>query len=772
MKKLILSLSAVLLLASPLTAQRLVEDNFDQLRVQYTTPQVDVKAADYLKLQIEGFALGGEVGAPALPMLNTMLTVPFCDEMTVVVENAIYDTVQLPAGIVMPLQPSQSKSDRNKPEFQLNEELYATDAFYGRPLASVEPVGVGRDRNYALLTFAPVSINPVSGKMIVCRSADITVRYVGADVERTMEVYSRYHTSAFSLGNTFNKLFATPKEVRTEAPVRMLIVAGRALQCHAITEFANWKRTQGMMVDVIYTESGTSASSIANQIKNYYTDATEEAPAPTYLLLIGDVAQLKAHNSRLSNSGWSGPDNDHITDLYYATWTDGDIIPDCYWGRFSATDTNTLRGIIDKTIYYERYEFDNDDYLATGILVAGVDGGYSGDNGYTFGDPNMDYVASFYVNADNGFQNVYYYKNNTGYAPNGITITGSSQASSTASILRARYNEGAGWINYTAHGNWDSWSDPSFTVSQVNIMSNNGMPSFMIGNCCLSNKFEKTTCFGEALLRKGNRAGAIGYIGGTNSTYWYEDFYWSVGVRNNISNTMTPQYNANNKGMYDCLFHTHNEAQSLWATTASQMVVTGNMAVQGSSSSAAMKQYYWEIYELMGDPSLMPWLGKARTMSNAWATRANDTEVVVYVTPGSYVALVSDNGDSLALQSATFAGADGAVRLAATANLNQCFISVTAQNYKPVKIQCSTLGLNAAEGAAATISPNPASGRCEVSAEGLREVTVLNLMGQTMGSQRAAADRCTLSLDRFQPGLYLLRLTTAGGTSVKKLVVK
>lgn len=772
MKKLILSLSAVLLLASPLTAQRLVEDNFDQLRVQYSTPKVDVKAADYLKLQIEGFALGGEVGAPALPMLNSMLTVPFCDEMTVVVENAIYDTVQLPAGIVMPLQPSQSKSDRNKPEFQLNEELYATDAFYGRPLASVEPVGVGRDRNYALLTFAPVSINPVSGKMIVCRSADITVRYVGADVERTMEVYSRYHTSAFSLGNTFNKLFATPKEVRTEAPVRMLIVAGRALQCHAITEFANWKRTQGMMVDVIYTESGTSASSIANQIKNYYTDATEEAPAPTYLLLIGDVAQLKAHNSRLSNSGWSGPDNDHITDLYYATWTDGDIIPDCYWGRFSATDTNTLRGIIDKTIYYERYEFDNDDYLATGILVAGVDGGYSGDNGYTFGDPNMDYVASFYVNADNGFQTVYYYKNNTSYAPNGITITGSSQASSTASILRARYNEGAGWINYTAHGNWDSWSDPEFSVSQVNIMSNNGMPSFMIGNCCLSNKFEKATCFGEALLRKGNRAGAIGYIGGTNSTYWYEDFYWSVGVRSNISNTMTPQYNANNRGMYDNLFHTHNESLSNQAVTAGQMVMAGNMAVQGSSSTGTnFKQYYWEIYELMGDPSLMPWLGKAETM-NVWASRVNAHEVMVYVVPGSYVALVSDNGDSLALQSAAFAGTDGVVRLAATANLNQCFISVTAQNYKPYKVQCSTLGLTDAEATEVSVSPNPASGRCEVVAEGLREVTVINLMGQTMGSQRAADGRCTLSLDGIQPGLYLLRLDTDNGSSVKKLVVK
>ena len=772
MKKLIINLSALLLLAAPLSAQQLLVDNFNELKVQYVTPEVGVKASDYINLSIEGYTLGGEVGKPALPMQSTMLTVPFCEGMEVVVENAVYDQVDLPAGIVMPRQPSQSKSDRNKPKFQMDTALYSTDAYYGRPLASIEMLGTGRDRNYALLTFSPVAVNPVSGKMIVCRSADITVRYVGADVERTMEVYNRYHTSAFSLGNTFNKLFATPKAVRTEAPVRMLIVAGRTLQCHAINEFANWKRTQGMMVDVLYTESGTSATAIANQIKGYYTDATDEAPAPTYLLLIGDVAQLKAHNSRLSNGGWSGPDNDHITDLYYATWTDGDILPDCYWGRFSATDTTTLRGIIDKTLYYERYEFANDDYLATGILVAGVDGGYSGDNGYTFGDPNMDYAASFYVNAANGFQTVYYYKNNTSYAPNGITVTGSSQASNASSILRARYNAGAGWVNYTAHGNWDSWSDPEFSVSQVNIMSNNGMPSFMIGNCCLSNKFEKATCFGEALLRKGNRAGAIGYIGGTNSTYWYEDFYWSVGVRSNISNTMTPQYNANNRGMYDNLFHTHNESLSNQAVTAGQMVMAGNMAVQGSSSTGTnFKQYYWEIYELMGDPSLMPWLGKAKTM-DCQVLRLAGNELKVSAVPGAYVAVVRNSGDSLALQDAAFVGTDGVVRFNAISNLNQCFVSISAQNYKPVKVQCNTLGVSSAEAAEVTVSPNPATDRCLVEAEGLRHVTLLNVMGQQLQSVDVQGDSHTLDLGGLQAGLYLLRLDTGSGNVVRKLVVK
>ena len=40
----------------------------------------------------------------------------------------------------------------------------------------------------------------------------------------------------------------------------------------------------------------------------------------------------------------------------------------------------------------------------------------------------------------------------------------------------------------------------------------------MIGNCCITNQFESTTCFGEALLREPNK-GAQGYIGSTQLNF-------------------------------------------------------------------------------------------------------------------------------------------------------------------------------------------------------------------------------------------------------------
>ena len=51
--------------------------------------------------------------------------------------------------------------------------------------------------------------------------------------------------------------------------------------------------------------------------------------------------------------------------------------------------------------------------------------------------------------------------------------------------------------------------------------------------------FDVSVCFGEALLRAEDK-GAIGYIGGSNNTYWDEDFWWGVGSGNITSN---PSYN-------------------------------------------------------------------------------------------------------------------------------------------------------------------------------------------------------------------------------------
>ena len=768
-----LLIAAMLLSAITVKAQQVTHNGFDRLQVRYTvgdmqTGNVTIDGIAYSTLSLDGYVHGGAIGAPALPQLNSLIEIPVCKDIAVTVDG-VYDTVSI-ALPVEPLQPGRSKSDTARHALVVDREAYASDTWLGTT-AAVEHIGVARDRNIARLVFSPVRVNPVQGKAIVCREAVVTIEYVAADEAATNELYSRYHTPAYSVGGTLNRL-PKPKSVSGATPVRMAVVTHSSLRCDKLEEFLTWKRQQGLRVDVYYVdELGIpTASAIASMLAGLYTNATDDDPAPAYLLIIGDIAQVPANSSRLSGGGWYGPSNDHITDLYYTTWTSGDKIPDCYHGRISATSASSLGDILTKTLLYEQYQFDDDSYLARAALIAGVDGGRSGDFGYTHADPAMDYAASLYVNHTQGYDTVTYYKNLTTSAPSGVYVTGSSQASSTAATLRMFYNQGAGWINYSAHGNWNEWSQPSFTVNHVGTMTNNGKPSFMIGNCCLSNKFDKEVCFGEALLRKGYNAGAIGYIGGSNSTYWDEDFYRAVGVRSNISGSMTLAYNAGNMGTYDHLFHTHNETIDQTAATASKIMFMGNMAVQGSSSSSSYKDYYWEIYHLLGDPTLMPWLGKAN--EPYVQVIEGGTEVYVGTIAGAYVAAV-DPDDSMRVVSADFSDATGYATLHLPADHAGLMLSVTVQGHKPYHHTFNSLGIAPTVDTDTEVYPNPATGSCTVTCTGMRKVSVVNSIGQTVRTVATAGSSClTLDLQGLAPGIYILHIATDNSSVSRKLLIR
>ena len=612
--------------------------NYSSAEVQMTDR--DIQGSTYTVVTMDNASPSRQLGAPDLPIVSRMIEIPLCSGVRVSVSKVRIKHLETLAHPMMPVQPAPGKSDKGPRPFVMDSSLYSRNAFYGHDTAWVEVLGVARDRNIAMLHISPLSYNPVTGEVSLITEMTLSVTYDDADIPATEAMHSRYYSPDFALGANLVSTLPVTKTIRTDAPLHYLIVAHSSFRGQ-LDDFIAWKKRQGFIVTASYTDDagvGTTASTIAAHIKHFYTNATEELPAPTYLLLVGDNQQIPAFSSRCSF-----PASDHVTDLYYVTWTQGDDIPDCYMGRFSARSVAELTPQIEKTLYYEGYNFSDPSYLSKGILVAGEDRGSVSDNAYTYADPAMDYIAKTYINAANGYTTVKYYKNNTDFAPTGVTVTGSSQTYVSASELRSLYNEGYGWINYSAHGYDDCWGTPEFTTNHVANMTNYGKPSVMIGNCCLSGKFNTSyydACLGEALLRKGDNAGAVAYFGGTNSTYWPHDFCWSVGVRSGFANTMNTNYSAQHLGMYDRLFHTHNEDYTAWHTTAGSMNVAGNTAVEEYGS---YQLYYWEIYELFGDPSLMPWLGEPSAMpfTADTVTPLGTTEYAVLTAPHSYVALTT-----------------------------------------------------------------------------------------------------------------------------------
>lgn len=342
-----------------------------------------------------------------------------------------------------------------------------------------------------------------------------------------------------------------------------------------LAPFIAQKKNLGYKVIVGYTDSpdvGSTTTSIKAYLENLYNNPATGYSPPLYALLVGDIQQVPA---------FKGSSYGHVTDLYYFDYT-GDNLPDVFYGRFSAQNTSQLYPQIEKTLEYENYTMPDASYLFNAVLVSGWSGGIETEK-QTNGQVN--YIKDQYCNPGNGI---------TAYAYLQEEPAGANYRNKIISNI----NNGVGFANYTAHCDPNGWFAPSFTTSDIANLTNSHKYGLWIGNCCESAAFNVSECFAEAALRASGK-GAVGYIGGSNSTYWNEDYWWSVGFK---SIALHPSYDPDHLGAMDRLFHTHGEDEAVWGSRQGQIILGGNLAVQESTSGR--KKYYWEIYHLFGDPSL------------------------------------------------------------------------------------------------------------------------------------------------------------------------
>ena len=645
---------------------QVVENSYQRVKITFETPAIqtqDVKVEQdfYTRLIMDDYIYSQEVGAPQLPVFSRLLEIPLCDSVLVSVTASDYvdmDASELGVNhAVIPVQPSYPKSYRGEKPFVKNADLYACNAFYTQPLVRVEKSGIMRDVNLANIAFSPVSYNPVTGTFRIYRRVEVEISYLNANIPATMEMKARYGSPLFNVAEqtVMNPMPRTRDEF-TQTRIKYLIIANSMFANNDyLIQYANWKKRIGYDVVIAYTGDanvGTTTTSIKNYIMSHYTNATADNPAPSFLLFVGDVAQVPAFSTQVSGEN-------HVTDLYYATWTSGDYIPDCYYSRMSARSVAELVPQIEKNLMYEQYTMPDPSYLGKAVLIAGTDNSWSP----THANGQINYITNNYINTSTSTHNY-----TTIYAH-------LYPCTNQAATIRSEIGAGVGWANYTAHGSEDGWYQPEFVNSQVPSMTNEGKYGVMIGNCCVSGKFDEATCFGEALLRAANK-GAMAYIGASNNSLWNEDFYWAVGLRSNVSANVS--YNASNLGAYDRIFHTHSENHDKWVTTLGGMVMAGNSAVESSTSSD--KRYYWEIYHVFGDASIRPYLGIPSTMTVSCqdVLMVGSTSLVVQAPAYAYVALTYQNN----VVAAGFANAAGNITLSFDPLLVGTYeLAVGAQNY-------------------------------------------------------------------------------------------
>jgi hypothetical protein len=616
------------------------------------TVTVHTENGDFTRLLVKNYAKNLGLGYPELPVKRTLIELPLGAQPKIRIIS--YDLKEYSlddfgvSNLLIPVQPPQPKCGGDPP-FEYNPEQYQIDDFTNDELVSVEVLGMMRSQRIARLDISPVQYNPVKNSIRVYENLEFEITFENADLQQTQIFKQTYYSPYFNEGFQAVVNYSIPLSSRdnmTQYPVKYVIISDRMFE-NKLQPFIEWKIRKGFTIVEAYTDViGFTKEEIKDYIQGLYDAGTPDDPAPSFVLFVGDIEEIPVWNN-----------GNGVTDRNYVEYT-GDLFPEIFYGRFSAEDTSQLQPYIDKTLQYEQFTMPSADFLDTVVMIAGMDGSH----GYDWGNGQINYGTINYFNDDHDiFSHTYLYP----------------ESGSHSTDIIQNISDGVCFANYTAHCGPSGWADPSFSISDIPGLQNQDKYGLLIGNCCSSSEFQQD-CFAEEMLRAENK-GAVGYIGGSNSTYWDEDYYFGVGVGTISENP--PSYEETTLGNYDRSFHDHGELFGEWYTTQDQAVYAGNMAVTtGAPGSAA---YYWDIYNLMGDPSLMVYFSNPpeMTVSCPSVILLGQTLVEVDAEPYAYVAISMDNVLHGVCLADSLGHAD--VIIEAFTTPGDADIVITAQNFQP-----------------------------------------------------------------------------------------
>lgn len=534
-------------------------------------------------------------------------------------------------------------------------------------------------------------------------------------------------------------LFACVDVFSQGAESELFLIVSRPQFREGLQPFAQWKRQEGFDVVELYADTN-DCFLVKEMVGGQWAVASGQSGRwPDYMLLVGDHGQLEAFHGCMSMNGES-----HFTDLPYSDFT-GDYLPETLLGRWPVNDTFELRTVVEKTLRYEQFLDMDTSQLRRVMLVAGRE----------YGEP-----APTTTNGQ-----VHYLRREVTLAhPDMDTLCWYNPASDNeAEAIAAAIGQGVCLLNYTGHGIFDGWSHPTMTAAMI-AASGMTQPTVWVNNCCQSNGFAGTG-FGEQLLRM-PVGGAVGVIGATNSTLWAEDYYWSVGPRDTLS--VEPVRDSAAPGAFDGLVGGERTTATL-----GELLHNGNMAVTASGSSYV--RYYWDIYCLLGDPSLKPWIGVPRDIGlTVDSVHSGQNVVSVNGTPGARVTAVQ--GDELLGVAVVDSVGRASIGLRHALDTRTLTVTATGVDRVPcvVTVDLDTSGIGIDELPIShfhfTIYPNPAEGCVNLWADEAMTVHVTDAQGRRVAVLSLRAGETAVW--RAPEGVYFATGIASKDAVTRKIIIR
>ncbi|HPS65202.1 MAG TPA: C25 family cysteine peptidase, partial [Ignavibacteria bacterium] len=460
----------------------------------YDQQEVKINGENYLYLSAPGLVWMMEKGKPQIPVYKNSITISDNAAMNFRILSEESDIIN--TGKIMPSKGHMTRDiDINMVPFTF-DRIYSSDEYYPSNTVSIDDPYIIRDLRGMTFEINPLQYNAAQGKMKVYKK--LVVEFYNDRSKQAVNVYNRlspltqvsgefapiYREMFLNYGMGQSRYDSIPE------PGKVLFICPTAYMT-AIQPLVAWKQQRGMNVTVAEYPTATGSGNTA--IKTYIQNMYNSAGSVTYIILVGDVADIPT----LSGTYEQAP-----SDPCYVKLAGTDSYPDAFISRISCQNAASVSYVCQKFIRFERDIELGAAWYNKGAGIGGPDAG--GSPSYT-DSARMNFIRDTLL--ANGFTSV-----DKIYPPGGTIQT----------ILNS-LNEGRYVLDYIGHGSGTSWSNTGFSTTNVYQLNNGWKEPFIVDVACLNGNFTLNECLEEAWLRAGDTAnpkGAVTAFGSSTNASW------------------------------------------------------------------------------------------------------------------------------------------------------------------------------------------------------------------------------------------------------------
>jgi hypothetical protein len=488
-------------------------------------------------------------GAPNLIGATRYVAIPQGAQAQVTIlgsRTEVYHAVE-----VAPAPNIPKGNDDRALRYEQNAVIYGRNAYWPASPVTLSAPRQIRGVDVVLVGVIPFQYNPVTKELVVYKDIRFRVDFIGGNGHfgedrlrsRFWEPILQNHLVNYRSLPPID--FYAPERVQRQTGYEYIIIIPDAEPVFAqwADTIKAWRKLQGISCEV-YTLTevgGSSSTAIESFLNNAY--ATWD-PAPVAFLLLSDYPS-SGDVYGITSPVWNSY---CVSDNIYAD-VDGDDLPDMHHGRMTAQTPAHLVTMVTKFLSYERSPYTSAGFYDHPLVACG----WQDDRWFQLAS---EVVRGFLINVM-GMTPARQY-NNTGSPVVGgpwSTRTGTTPVvaywhacgyipltnpydedwwdNGSAAGVNTAINDGAWFVQHRDHGGTSGWSEPNYTLSNLDGLTNTEF-TFVNSTNCLTGQYDYSSqVFAEKFHRIDYGCWGINAASQVSYSFVNDTYIW---------------------GMWDCLF--------------------------------------------------------------------------------------------------------------------------------------------------------------------------------------------------------------------------